>query len=154
MSFHRIANQGTEAKTKIQNVFSMPFFRLEEQEERTVWNAYKSSKIITGQIPPNPKGFLANERTFLHWLNLVVILCAIGLSLVNSSLGSLFTVLGIIFTMIGSSFAVYALGMYHIRSNLLEGKQKGEKYEDIQAAVVLVIVVILSAGVNFILHFL
>jgi uncharacterized membrane protein YidH (DUF202 family) len=147
-------------KRKKQNVFSMPFFRLQEQEERTVWNAYKSSKIIAGQIPPNPKGFLANERTFLHWLNLVVVLCAIGLSLVNSSLGSLFTVLGtlfssgILFTMIGSSFAAYALGMYHIRSNLLEGKQKGEKYEDIQAAVVLVIVVILSVGVNFILHFL
>ncbi|KAJ3257585.1 hypothetical protein HK103_004494, partial [Boothiomyces macroporosus] len=56
--------------------------RLQIGEKRTIFNFWKSA-AKTQEIPPNPKGFFANERTFLHWLNLILILGSLGIGLVN-----------------------------------------------------------------------
>jgi uncharacterized membrane protein YidH (DUF202 family) len=130
-------------------------FQLKPNEERRFINFYKSSAPAQdGAIPLNPKGFFANERTFLHWVNLCVILGAIGLSLVNLSSNPAAVISGIVFVCIAMGFLFYALLQYHYRSDRLEKKEKGKYFEDMKGALVLVFVVFVSVGINFGLHFI
>ncbi|KAJ3275284.1 hypothetical protein HDV01_001011 [Terramyces sp. JEL0728] len=105
--------------------------RLQVGEQRSIFNFWKSAPK-THAIPPNPKGFFANERTFLHWLNLILVLGSLGIGLVN--FGDTFAqISGLVFVVV----AFYALVQYHIRADLLERKEKGVSYEDMIGALLM-----------------
>jgi uncharacterized membrane protein YidH (DUF202 family) len=130
-------------------------FQLQQNESRTIFNFYKSAAPAQeGTIPVNPKGYFANERTFLHWVNLCVILGAIGLSLVNLSQNTAAVISGILFVIVSMGFLLYALLQYYYRSDRLENKEKGMYYEDIKGALAMVFIVFCSVGINFGLHFI
>ncbi|KAI8895495.1 hypothetical protein BC833DRAFT_601101 [Globomyces pollinis-pini] len=125
---------------------------LQPTETRNITNFWKSSAPMEG-IPVNPKGHFANERTFLHWLNLCLILGSLGLGLFN--FGSfLAQVSGMVFTTIAVGFMFYALVQYHVRGDLLAVKDKGIQYQDMVGALLMVFVVFVAVTINFGLHFL
>jgi uncharacterized membrane protein YidH (DUF202 family) len=123
---------------------------LKPGEKRTVLNFLESSSPETN---PNPKGYFANERTFLHWQSLCLVLGALGIGLVNFAkfYGQ---VIGLLFTSISLFFSVYSLVQYLKRSDLLAGKEKGISYEDINGLLLMVFVLFIAIGINFGLHFL
>ncbi len=95
-------------------------FQLKKDEKRGIHNIYKSAAPKEG-IPVNPKGYLANERTFLHWLTLCLVIGALGIGLIN--FGTTFAqVSGMIFTTVAIGFMFYSLVQYHNRQDLLEEK--------------------------------
>jgi hypothetical protein len=101
-------------------------FQLQKNEKRGIQNFWKSAASKEG-IPINPKGYLANERTFLHWLTLCLVIGALGIGLIN--FGTKFAqISGLIFTMISIGFMFYSLVQYHCRQDLLE--EKGKEYLD------------------------
>jgi uncharacterized membrane protein YidH (DUF202 family) len=73
-------------------------------------------------IPPNPKGFFANERTFLSWMQLCLILGTLGIGFINFGDSSGGTVSGFVFMIVTIGMMFYALAQYHIRLNQLQKK--------------------------------
>ncbi|KAJ3055052.1 hypothetical protein HK097_011615 [Rhizophlyctis rosea] len=106
-----------------------------------------------GGPPPNPKGFFANERTFLSWMNLVLVLGALAVGLVNFG-DKMAQTAGVIFTVISLGFMFYALLRFWERAERLENKEKSVKFEDMIGSLILVSVVFLAVGVNFALRFI
>ncbi|KAH6567095.1 hypothetical protein BASA50_011265 [Batrachochytrium salamandrivorans] len=99
-------------------------------------------------IPPNPKVFFANERTFLSWLQLCLVLGAISIGLLNFS-GTLGQATGIIFAIISIAFMFYTLIQFNIRANRLQKKEKGVSFEDMTGALVMITVVFVALALNF-----
>ena len=104
----------------------------------------------------NIKGYFANERTFLHWLSLCLVLGAVSISLLNFGHGG--QAASVIFGGISVGFMFYALYQFHARAHQLShGKKsdlsKGLFFEEMHGAVAMVIVVIVAVGINFGLAF-
>ncbi|KAJ3304788.1 hypothetical protein HDV03_002329 [Kappamyces sp. JEL0829] len=125
----------------------------EVTRKRSLFNFLSSAQVKEGQVPVNPKGYFANERTFLHWQSLCLVLGGLGIGLVNFS-STLGQASGVIFTVVAMGFSLYALVQYLQRSDLLSEKSKGLSYEDISGALLMVFVVFIAIGINFGLHFL
>eukprot|EP00842_Homolaphlyctis_polyrhiza_P002448 jgi/Hompol1/3203/HPOL_006425-RA len=98
--------------------------------------------------PPNPKGFFANERTLLHWLQLCLILGALSIGLLNFA-GKMGFLAGAVFAIISVSFMFYSLIQFYIRGDRLQRKEKGAAFEDMVGALVMVTVVFLAVAINF-----
>ena len=112
-----------------------------------------AATAITPAIPVNPKGFFANERTFLHWQSLTLILGSVGIGLLNFS--QLYgQISGTIFILISMSFSFYALVQFHKRQDLLARKAKGLEYEDVNGLIVMIFVIFVAVFINFLLHFI
>ncbi|KAI8906901.1 hypothetical protein EDD86DRAFT_176730, partial [Gorgonomyces haynaldii] len=99
----------------------------------------------------NVKGFLANERTFLHWLSLCTVLGAISIGILNFGQSS---IVALLFGAISCGFMFYALYQFHTRAQKLShGKKsplaKGVSFEDMNGSIAMVIVVFVAVGVNF-----
>lgn len=124
---------------------------LKEREARTISNMCKSS-YVNEDARINPKGYFANERTFLHWQSLALTMGGLGIGLLN--FGEIRAQLsGTVFCSIAMAFSIYSLSKYLERSDLLSSKQRGISYEDIRGSLLLVLVVFVAIGINFMLHF-
>ncbi|EGF76993.1 hypothetical protein BATDEDRAFT_28079 [Batrachochytrium dendrobatidis JAM81] len=99
-------------------------------------------------IPPNPKVFFANERTFLSWLQLCLILGAVAIGLLNFS-NKLGQIAGMIFAIISVGFMFYSLIQFNIRADRLQKKEKGVSFEDMVGSLVMITVVFLAIAINF-----
>ena len=86
------------------------------------WSPMPESNDQTVSIPPNPKGFFANERTFLSWLQLCLILGSLGIGFINFSDSPGTSVSGFLFMIVTIGMMFYALAQYHIRANKLARK--------------------------------
>ncbi|KAJ3041932.1 hypothetical protein HDV00_008441 [Rhizophlyctis rosea] len=124
-----------------------------EEKEKEPKGASKPAAAAAGGPPPNPKGFFANERTFLSWMQLVLILGALAVGLVNYG-DKMGQTAGVIFTVIAMSFMFYALLRFWERADRLQTKEKSIKFEDMIGALILVAVVFLAVAVNFALKFI
>ncbi|KAI8924327.1 hypothetical protein BC831DRAFT_416276 [Entophlyctis helioformis] len=102
--------------------------------------------------PPNPKGFFANERTFLSWLQLCLTLGAVAVGLLNFG-DMLAQISGVVFAIVAVAFMLYSLIQFHIRADRLAKKEKSLDYEDMIGALVLITFVLLSVAINFALQF-
>jgi hypothetical protein len=81
-----------------------------------------------------------------------MVLGGLGIALVNFST-SLGQISGIVFTTISIFFSIYALLQFYKRSDLLAQKSKGDVYEDLEGALLMVFIVFVAVGINFGLHF-
>ncbi|KAI9007053.1 hypothetical protein BC832DRAFT_539268 [Gaertneriomyces semiglobifer] len=103
-------------------------------------------------IPLNPKGFFANERTFLSWMQLCLILGGLAMGLLNFG-DRAGRVAAVIFGAISVTLAFYALAQFWRRADQLNKRSKGMPYEDMIGALILVAVVFMAVGINFGLRF-
>ena len=104
-------------------------------------------------IPPNPKGFFANERTFLSWLQLCLILGALAIGLVDYGSPAA-QISGFVFCVLAVGMMFHALYQYHVRANHLARNERGDFYENWIGLLIVVFLVFMAVLINFVLHML
>lgn len=106
------------------------------------------------ELEINVKGHLANERTFLHWLSITLVLGAVAIALLNFANSH---VASTVFTLATFTFMFYALTQYLHRASLLRNASKtsdcarGIAFEDVNGAVGMLFVVAAAVAVNFVI---
>jgi len=120
--------------------------------------ATSSANVLDSAILPrsapvkiDPKVFFANERTFLAWLHVSVLLAGASVAIVaftdshSSSPGALY---GVILLPVSISFIVYAMIQYTRRASMIRRKSPGP-YMDVTGPTVLTVILMLSIVTQF-----
>ncbi|KAL2916067.1 vacuolar transporter chaperone [Polyrhizophydium stewartii] len=100
-----------------------------------------------------PKGFFANERTFLSWMSMTLMLGAVSIGLLNFG-GTFSHIVAIVFGVLTTALMFYSLIQFNKRGDQLQKKDKGLAYEDMVGSLVMVTVVFVAVAVNFGVHFI
>lgn len=127
----------------------------------------RSSSLVRTRV--EPKTFFANERTFLQWINISVLVMFLALSLLSGSSlapgmsSSLTTscskddskciagkMSGAIIAPVALAFMVYALYMYKKRTIQIL-RRETVRYDDQRGPVVLVVILLLAMTISYIL---
>jgi len=107
-------------------------------------------KPLKVPVRVEPKTYFANERTFLSWLNMAVLLSSVAVGLIglggSDDLATKYG--GIVLLAVGLFFAVYAICMFHWRANKIRARD-GRPYDDRFGPTVLVVALIGSLLFNF-----
>ena len=126
----------------------------------SIWkNLFPRSSSPKAQIKPRkapikiePKVFFANERTFLAWMHLSVILAGASIAILAFSDGSNSTRLsqlyGILLLPVAIAFIVYSMVQYQRRSYMIRHRLPGP-YEDTVGPVVLCTMLMVSIVIQF-----
>ncbi|KAL0092830.1 vacuolar transporter chaperone complex subunit [Phycomyces blakesleeanus] len=102
------------------------------------------------EIAPPVKLWMANERTFLHWLQFTLLLGGLALGLLNFSDG-VGRVSAAVFTVVSVGTMVYALLCFHSRASRVGRKDPGD-YSDRYGPAILTTSMIVAVGINFYLR--
>ncbi|KAI9308821.1 VTC domain-containing protein [Cunninghamella echinulata] len=109
----------------------------------------KKKKNKEGRI--EPKIYLANERTFLHWLYFAGILLSTALTLLN--FGDFTTrISGGVFFGIAFGFSIYAFIFYRWRAHRIKNFPT-QRYDDLYGPVVLCLLLVGALILNFVLTY-
>ena len=116
-------------------------------------NVIESSAILPRSVPVkiDPKVFFANERTFLAWLHVSVILAGASVAIVaftdshSPGPGALY---GVILLPVSIAFIVYAMIQYTRRASMIRRKSPGP-YMDVAGPTVLTVILMLSIVTQF-----
>lgn len=120
-------------------------------------NAFAANVIDSSILPRSapvkidPKVFFANERTFLAWLHVSVLLAGASVAIVaftdshSSSPGALY---GVILLPVSIAFILYAMIQYTRRASMIRRKSPGP-YVDVAGPTVLTVILMLSIVTQF-----
>lgn len=100
-----------------------------------------------------PKVWLANERTWLHWCRTGVLLGSFGIALVNCSPSLGARVMGLVYASIAIGTIGYGYHLYKKRIIMIKEKYSGH-FDDIIAPVIIAISLFIAILVNFIFRVL
>jgi len=89
-----------------------------------------------------PKVFFANERTFLQWMNVAVLLSTISITILNLGTSTSF-IAGLIMAPVGIFFIIYSYSVYVRRARALERKEP-LNYNDQLGPTVLVVTLVVA----------
>jgi SPX domain protein involved in polyphosphate accumulation/uncharacterized membrane protein YidH (DUF202 family) len=103
-------------------------------------------------IKIEPKTFFANERTFLQWLNTLLLL-AVGSSAFIAYGSEPFQVAGTLLVVISLVFVLYALAIYHWRRRAIVRRSVTRAYDDQFGPAALVALVVLTFVLSVVLQF-
>jgi uncharacterized membrane protein YidH (DUF202 family) len=103
-------------------------------------------KPLKVPVKIEPKTFFANERTFLQWINTVVIISVVSTSFVSFGNAAAQQV-GLILVVISLLFAFYALAVFHWRRRAIRARDVTTAYDDQFGPALLV--VLLTVGMVF-----
>jgi uncharacterized membrane protein YidH (DUF202 family) len=103
-------------------------------------------------IKIEPKTFFANERTFLQWLNTLLLL-AVGSSAFIAYGSQPFQIAGTLLVVISLVFVLYALAIYHWRRRAIVRRSVTRAYDDQYGPAALVALVILTFLLSVVLQF-
>ncbi|KAJ1450069.1 hypothetical protein M885DRAFT_533452 [Pelagophyceae sp. CCMP2097] len=112
-------------------------------------NADKPRKV---PVKIDPKVFFANERTFLAWLHMSLMIgsMAIGIITLSASSGQS-RLYGLVMLPVAVAFALYALRQYHIRLRAIRRRESGP-YEDRRGPYFLGGFLIIATATNLAVH--
>jgi len=108
-------------------------------------------KKIAFPVRIEPKVFFANERTFLSWLHLTVILGGLALGLLNFG-DKISIAAATMFTAVAMMVMLYALGIYLWRARKIRKRESGA-YDDRYGPTFLCGILFVTVIVNFWLRF-
>ncbi|TVY23741.1 Vacuolar transporter chaperone [Lachnellula hyalina] len=98
-----------------------------------------------------PKVFFANERTFLSWLSLGVVIAALAIGMLNFGDKPAF-ISAFLFTLAAVLTMIYALVTFHWRARSI--RQRGQAgFDDKLGPTLLTLVILIAMIVNFVLRF-
>lgn len=140
----------------------------DQPAQQTLGNrAKRTSSLVRTRV--EPKTFFANERTFLQWINISVLVMFLALSLLSGSslapgLGSSLTnsctsddskclagkMSGAIIAPVALCFMAYALFMYKKRTIQIL-RRETVRYDDQRGPVILVVILLLAMTISYIL---
>jgi uncharacterized membrane protein YidH (DUF202 family) len=108
-------------------------------------------KLRKAPIKIEPKVFFANERTFLAWLHLSVILAGASIAILafaDDSAGPFAQLYGVVLLPVAISFIIYAMYQYNRRATMIRHRHPGP-YEDTVGPTVLGIMLMVSITAQF-----
>lgn len=108
-------------------------------------------KLRKAPIKIEPKVFFANERTFLAWMHLSVILAGASIAILavaDDSEGQIGQLYGIVLLPVAIAFIVYSMYQYQRRANMIRNRHPGP-YEDTVGPTVLCIMLMISILAQF-----
>lgn len=115
----------------------------------SVSNAEKPRKV---PVKVDPKVFFANERTFLAWIHMALVLGGIGIGIISFSETSGWAVLyGFVLIPVALAFVVYALTQYYARAQAIRAREPGP-YEDRNGPYALGVILICATISNVVIH--
>lgn len=103
-----------------------------------------------GEVKVEAKVWLANQRTFIKWQHVGVLLSSISLGLYNAagSDNNIARALGIVYTAIGVFTALWGYGMYLRRSTLIR-QRSGKDFDNVIGPVVVCVALMFALVANF-----
>ncbi|MDP2435627.1 MAG: VTC domain-containing protein [archaeon] len=115
-----------------------------------------NGRPIIPRVKIEPKTYFANERTFLRWMSLCIMLEGIGIALLSipnfsGSSGSMAGVSGCIFVVVSIIFMGYALYMHRWRARAIAA-QSSTRFDDMWGPVALFFTIVAAALVNMIIY--
>jgi len=99
-----------------------------------------------------PKTFFANERTFLQWLNTLLLL-AVGSSAFIAYGSAPFQIAGTLLVVVALLFVCYALAVYHWRRRAIVRRLATKSYDDRFGPTALVTLVVVTFIMSIVLQF-
>jgi uncharacterized membrane protein YidH (DUF202 family) len=108
-----------------------------------------SSLLRKVPIKVEPKVYFANERTFLAWMQMAVLLSSISVAIVAFAEANAWSqVYGLVLMPCSIAFCVYALWLYTKRASMIRRKDPGP-YENKWGPIVLSVILAMSVITNF-----
>jgi uncharacterized membrane protein YidH (DUF202 family) len=103
-----------------------------------------------GEVKVEPKVWLANQRTFIKWEHISILLGSLGLSLYNSAGASskIAEALAIIYTAIALFAGAWGYYMYMVRSTMIR-ERSGRDFDNVIGPVIVCASLIAALCINF-----
>lgn len=103
-----------------------------------------------GEVKVEAKVWLANQRTFIKWQHVGILLASLSLGLFNAAGGdnTIARAIGIIYTVIGVGTALWGYGMYLHRSTLIR-LRSGKDFDNVFGPIVVCLALIFALLFNF-----
>lgn len=109
-------------------------------------------KLIKDMNPVRvePKVWLANQRTFIKWQHISVLLATLSLGLYNAAgeFNNVARVLAVVYTIIALFAGAWGWWMYIVRSRMIE-QRSGKDFDNIVGPIVVCIGLVLALCMNF-----
>eukprot|EP01108_Squamamoeba_japonica_P010239 TRINITY_DN98_c0_g1_i6.p1 TRINITY_DN98_c0_g1~~TRINITY_DN98_c0_g1_i6.p1 ORF type:complete len:724 (+),score=445.54 TRINITY_DN98_c0_g1_i6:43-2172(+) len=122
----------------------------DDDDERAL--AAFSTQPLRLPVKIEPKVFFANERTFLQWLNTLLLL-AVGSSAFVAYGSTPFQVAGTLLVVVSLVFVLYALAIYHWRRRAIVRRLPTRAYDDRYGPTALVALVVVTFVLSVLLQF-
>ena len=100
-----------------------------------------------GPVRVEPKVWLANQRTFVKWEHISVLLATLALALYNGAEGSMGRALGISYTCIAAFAAAWGWWTFQVRSRMIE-RRSGKDFDMIAGPVVVCVSLMVALMLN------
>ena len=104
----------------------------------------------TGDVRVEPKVWLANQRTFIKWQHISVLLASLSLGLYNAASESndVARGLAIVYTLIAVLAALWGLYIYQVRNRMIRARS-GKDFDNVVGPVVVCVGLIVALCLNF-----
>jgi uncharacterized membrane protein YidH (DUF202 family) len=103
-------------------------------------------------VKVDPKVFFANERTFLAWVHMALMLGGMAIGIIAFATKSgISPVPGLVLLPVAICFVVHALRQYYVRARAIRRREPGP-YEDKNGPVALAVVLAVAAASNVLIH--
>lgn len=104
----------------------------------------------SGPVKVEPKVWLANQRTFIKWQQVSVLLASLSLGLYNAAgeANSVARSLAIVYTSIAVFAGVWGWWMYVVRSRMIQ-ERSGKDFDNIVGPLVICVALIIALCLNF-----
>ena len=107
------------------------------------------NKLRVVPIKVEPKVYFANERTFLDWMHMSVLLATISTAIIAFAEANEYSqVYGLVLMPTSIGFSLYALYVYMKRANMIRNKHPGP-YEEKTGPIVLATILAITIVANF-----
>ncbi|KAL8992910.1 MAG: hypothetical protein Q9169_006743, partial [Polycauliona sp. 2 TL-2023] len=104
----------------------------------------------SGPVRVEPKVWLANERTFVKWQHISVLLATLALSLYNAAGedNRVARSLAVAYTLIAAAAGIWGWWVYTVRSRMIEARS-GKDFDNIYGPIVVCLALIVALCTNF-----
>ena len=103
-------------------------------------------------VKVDPKVFFANERTFLAWVHMALLLGGMAIGIIGFSTKSgISPIPGLVLLPVAICFVMHALRQYYVRARAIRRREPGP-YEDKNGPVALAVVLAFAAASNVLIH--
>lgn len=113
---------------------------------------YKPSQLIkdSGDVHVEPKVWLANQRTFIKWQHISVLLASLSLGLYNAA-GEDNTVargLAVVYTLVAAFTGLWGLYIYQVRNRMIRARS-GKDFDNVVGPIVVCVGLVVALCLNF-----
>ncbi|KAH8064277.1 hypothetical protein JL722_1137 [Aureococcus anophagefferens] len=98
-------------------------------------------------VKVDPKVFFANERTFLAWIHMALLLGGMAIGIIGFARGRRVARAGLVLLPVAITFVMHALRQYYVRARAIRRREPGP-YEDKNGPVALAVVLAVAAAGN------